>query len=426
MNALGVQIALLVATAWLASGCGERILFAPVEAFARHEPDARYEARFPLYVELCAVSQFRSDELGTGGSPGHAAMYLKGACRDAGAEFPTLRRCTRNATDADDPEHGAGVSVNRWFRSVNWVAVSGRGMFYEGGLAPGEPVTRARFEQVAQDAIDAGVFRGVELWPWPGQTPDGGLHAFVTRQSAGTDFALSLARSALCGRLPVTPAMMDEIIGFLNELNREYATGEADYQWSGYFDNCVHTLRNALAAASVWEPISVRETKLRQLFNLAIPANEALNLAARGTLGPLDSYREIHRDDALRNALLEFDWLATRHGALLVSLPVHPENQLFDPRPRLLVFQGPATRRTTRKLLGMLEDPRFTDLDANLAHFEAVYGSILAAKEDLDPFGALWGDRYRRLRRRYVARIESELREVREMRAALGSGATHD
>jgi hypothetical protein len=344
-------------------------------------------------------------------------MYVKGACRDTEAPFPKLRRCTRNATDPNDPEHGAGISVNRWFRNVNWVAVSGRGMFFDGGLGPDEVVTRARFDEGAREAIESGAFRGVELWEFPHPTPDPGLFDFVSTRSAGTDFALRLGRSALCGRVPVTSDMLDEIIHFLNDLNREYATGAVDFEWNGYHDNCVHTVRNALAAASVWDPISVRETRLRQLFHLAVPANEAINLAALGTMGPVDSYPEIFRSDAMRHALLEFGWLPTRHGSLLVSLPVREKNELFDPRARILVFQGPTTMRTTQKLLRMLDDPRFTDLDANLAHFEQLYRGILASKEGNDPFAALWGDRYRRMRRRYVALIESELAEVQRMRA---------
>ena len=214
--------------------------------------------------------------------------------------------------------------------------------------------------------------------------------------------------------------MMDEVIHFLNDLNREYATGAVDFEWNGYHDNCVHTVRNALAAASVWDPISVRATKFLQLFHIAVPANEAINLAALGTMGPVDDYPEIFRTNSMRDALLEFGWLPTRHGAVLVSLPVRAENELFDPRARILVFQGPATRRTTTRLLEMLEDPRFTELDANLAHFEQVYRGILAAKEDRDPFAALWGDRYRRGRRRYVSLIEAELAEVQQMRSKIG------
>lgn len=425
MRRVGVRGAVVAAAVGLAlfalvRGGSDRLFFAPIEGFAYHEPDARYEALFPYYVELCAVSQLRSDELPSGGSPGHAAMYLKGACRDTDAPFPKLRRCRGRATDPNDPEHGAGISVNRWFRNVNWVAVSGRGMFWDGGLQPGERVTRARFDQVARDAIDTGAFRGVELWEFPHPTPDPTLFDFVSTRSAGTDFALRLARSGLCGRLPVEPEMMDEIVDFLNDLNREYATGAVDYEWNGYHDNCVHTVRNALAAASVWDPISVRTTRLMQVFHLAIPANEAINLAALGTLGPVDDYPAIFRDEAMRHALLEFGWLPTRHGAVLVSLPVRAENDLFDTRARILVFQGPATKRSTRRLLEMLDDPRFTELDANLAHFEQTYRGILEAKDGRDPFAALWGDRYRRVRRRYVALIESELAEVQQMRSAAG------
>jgi hypothetical protein len=395
--------------------CADRFLFAPTEGFAHHEPEARYEALYPHYVELCAVSQYRSEQLGNGGSPGHATMYLKGACRDTDAPYPKLRRCAAGGHDPSDPEHGAGISVNRWFRSVNWVAFSGRSRFYEGDRDPAEPVTLELLAELSDRAIADGVYRGVELWPWPGQPPQSDLADFVRRQSIGTDFALQLARSALCGRVPVEPEMMDEIIHFLNDLNREYATGAVDFVWSGFHDNCAHTLRNALAAASIWSPISVAATRLRQVFNLAIPANEALILAELGTTGPVDSYSRIFRDDPMRNALLEFGWLPTRHGSLLVSLRVHENNRVFDPQPRLLVLQGPVSTRRTAKLLKMLEDPRFTDLDANLRHFEQLYRAILARPPGEDAFASLRGDRYRRVRRRYLSVIEAELREVERM-----------
>ena len=144
------------------SSCADRIFFAPVEGFALHEPDARYEQLFPYYVELCAVSQLRprAEDLPSGGSPGHAAMYLKGACLDTDAPYPRLRRCARNETDPDDPEHGAGISVNRWLRNVNWVAVSGPPYVLRGRLEPGELVTqaRARADRATRPST-AGIFR---------------------------------------------------------------------------------------------------------------------------------------------------------------------------------------------------------------------------------------------------------------------------
>jgi hypothetical protein len=54
--------------------------------------------------------------------------------------------------------------------------------------------------------------------------------------------------------------MLDPIIKFLNDKNREYAEGEADYNWSAWADNCSHTMRNALAAANIWSPLSVERS----------------------------------------------------------------------------------------------------------------------------------------------------------------------
>ena len=69
----------------------------------------------------------------------------------------------------------------------------------------------------------------------------------------------------------------------------------------------------------------------------------------------------------------------------------------------------------------MLDDPRFTDLEPNLAHFRDVYRDILSRRDQPDAFEALRGNRYRRVRRRYFSVIEAALREVERMQSALGS-----
>jgi len=415
---VGVVLVALAAVLYVVK---DRLLFAPVDGFTLHEPGPEYEALVPYYVELCAVSQFRSEKMGRGGSPGHAVMYLKGACRDREAPYPRLRRCPANLSDPNDPDHGVGISVNRWFRTANWVAFEGRGQFFGAQPADGQPVTYERLEEVARAARDAGVFRGIGLWPNPSQAEVADRIEFIIRHSAGTDFALRYARSGLCGRVPIEGEMMEEIIHFLNDLNRKFATGAIDYVWNAYHDNCVHTLRNALAAASIDEPISVRATKLRQLFHLAIPANEAIHLAALGTKGPLESFPDIFASDPMRNALLEFGWLPTRHGSVLVSLPVYANNEIFDPNPRLLVFQGPLTLRTTYQLLKMLDEPRFTELGPNLAHFAGIYRDILARRDEQDVVQAVRGDRYRRARRRYFEVVGRMLEDAERMQAALPS-----
>ena len=244
----------------------------------------------------------------------------------------------------------------------------------------------------------------------------------MANASLGTDFALQFARTVFCARLPVTEAMLAESMDFLNELNHEYVTGEADYDWSGLSDNCVHTLRNALAAASIWSPLSVRAIKLRQLLNLAIPANEFVNLARLGTEGAIDDYSEVYGDPVWRDALIEFNWLPTRHGALVKTLPVHPENDLYDTTLRMFVLQSPFRRSQTDAAVRLLSDGRFVNLDEDLRYFSEIYAGILADRDD-DGFGlaSLRGDRYRRVRRRYYAYVEEQRSEVEAMRARLAS-----
>jgi hypothetical protein len=162
---------IVFATVWLASllgGCVQdglmdmaRFQLKPDDVIIERRPDAEYEKLFPYYVELCAASQFRSKLTGEGGGPaGHAIVYIKGACKDENTPFPQLRRCHGVATSLEDPEHGAGVSVNQLFKNVNWVATPGYELVFPGGLAPGERLTLARFRAVEQQAIAKDIYRG--------------------------------------------------------------------------------------------------------------------------------------------------------------------------------------------------------------------------------------------------------------------------
>ena len=93
-----------------------------------------YDQLYPYYVEVCAVSQIRAKFAEHGGSPGHAVMYLKGACRDTEAEYPTIEVCDAGAVDLSDPETGVGISVNKYLGNVNWIAIPGKSLFYRGNL----------------------------------------------------------------------------------------------------------------------------------------------------------------------------------------------------------------------------------------------------------------------------------------------------
>ena len=417
----GFFAVIVAVSASLLSGCGEdgvisRFMLKPDRIIIERRPDPVYEQLFPYYVELCATSQFRSKLKGEGGVAGHAAMYIKGACKDEKAPFPQLRRCRAAATELSDPEHGAGVSVGRWFRNVNWVAIPGYELFYQGNLKPGERLTQAHFEATVRDAIDKGVYKGVEFHDYPTASGEAGLENFVENEGIGTDLALQFARSAFCARLPVTERMLDEVIAFLNDKNREYAEGEADYNWNVWADNCAHTLRNALAAANVWSPLSVWGVKFLQIFNLAVPANEFVNLAELGTEGNIDDYREIQQEGPQRDALHEFGWLPTRHGALLKTLPVHEPNDLYDTTFRLFTLQSPFRMGKTERAIDLLSDERFVKLDANLRYFRDKYDAILANHDERrDALASVRGTPYRRVERLYYDYIKVQRAEVESM-----------
>ena len=408
-------------------GCGEdgiisRFMLKPDRVIVERRPDPAYDRLFPYYVELCATSQFRSKLKGEGGLAGHAVMYIKGACKDEEASFPQLRGCRGAAADPYDPEHGAGISVGRWFQNVNWVATPGYDLFYQGNLKPGEPLTQAKFDAAVRDAVAKGVYQGVKFHASPSVGADPNLEDFIATEGIGTDLALQFARSVFCARVPVTAPMLDEIIAFLNDKNREYFKGEADYNWDVWADNCAHTLRNALAAANIWSPLSVRAVKFRQIFNLAVPANEFVNLAELGTKGDIEDYREIQRNGPERDALHEFHWLPTRHGALLKTLPVHEPNDLYDTTFRLFTLQSPFRMGKTQRAIDLLSDQRFVQLDANLRYFQKKYDTILTSRDaERDMLRSVRGTPYRRAERLYFEYIETQRAEVAGMLDRLSS-----
>ena len=171
-----------------------------------------------------------------------------------------------------------------------------------------------------------------------------------------------------------------------------------------------------MAAANIWSPLSVRAIKFRQLFNLAVPANEFVNFAELGTEGNIADYRQIQQDGPQRDALYEFGWLPTRHGALLKTLPVHEPNDLYDTTFRLFTLQSPFRMGKTEHAIELLSDPRFVDLGENLRYFREKYDAILADRDERrDGLASVRGTPYRRIQRLHYDYIESQRAEVEGM-----------
>jgi hypothetical protein len=376
-------------------------------------PEPAYERLFPHYAALCAVSRFDRLGIERGGSAGHAVLYLKGACREEDAPFPTLRMCPERVDDLGDPRHGVGVSVNAAFRNVNWVAYPGRALFFNGNLRRGQTLTQAHFEATRDAIVAQGLLRGVEVREekLTGVLP-GSLEQRIAESLLGTDVAIRFARSVWCTSVPLGREQMERAVDHLNGLNRRYASGEGDYQYSLYYDNCLRALHDSLAAAGVWEPRKERSRFLGQLGQMGVPANEVAKLAVRTSAFELEDFGAVRRDAAMRESLERLAWLPTRHGALLETAPVHRPNDLYDTSLQMFVVEGPR-EAATREVRALLGDARFTQLEPNLLYWEERYRRIL------DRLGApgWWplGDADTALRERYRGYVAAQLADVRDL-----------
>jgi hypothetical protein len=162
--------------------------------------------------------------------------------------------------------------------------------------------------------------------------------------------------------------------------------------------------------------LSVRAVKFRQMFNLAVPANEFVNLAVLGNTGDITDYRQIQDDGPRRDALHEFNWLPTRQGALVKALPVHAPNELYDTTFRLFSLQSPFRMGKSEQAIELLSDPRFVNLDSNLRYFREKYDSVLAAHDERrDRLASVRGTPYRRVERLYYDYMKAQRAEVVSM-----------
>jgi len=386
-------------------------------------PDAHYDALYPYYLELCALSQIRSNFTQHGSTPGHAVMFLKGACRDPESPFPLLRVCDEGL-NLRDPDLGTGVSVNRILKNVNWLAIPGKQLFLFGNLEPDDVLNLERGIAAIDAAERAGTFEGVEAHE-DYMPPEGDAEALLYLAAAeilGTDFALAFGRTSHCVRVPVERRGLEDAIEFLNGLNREYATGEADYNWSGYMDNCSHLVRNAFAAAGVWSHKSVGSYKLGQLLALSVPANEFADLVILTATFPIDDFDRIYSNRVLRRSLMERAWLPMRHGALMKIVPVHENNELYDTRMQIFMLRNPLRRWKAERVSELYRESRNTNLLANLKHYGNLYRKILAARP-ADWEEAAAGNQRAEARVAYYRYIDEQLTDVEEKLTILATGS---
>jgi hypothetical protein len=393
-----------------------------------------YNSLFPYSVEVCAVTQLHQIGAKPGGWGGHATLFLNGAEIDTAASYPRLRLAADTA-DLSDPDSGVGISVNKIFHNVTWVAIPGRDEFFRGGLATEQTLDKDVYEAAIRKATTSGWFAGVgvkEAVIRHGERPPAvPSDEFIARHSIGTDFALNFARTAYCARLPVSRDAMAKMIGYLNSANE--SAQKSGYTWNMYTNNCSHVAHNALAAAAVWDPkvargpgaidvardvLSVaRALALSQMSDFSFPANSFVRLYEAGNERPMDDAHTAFRNHDVRRTM-DDGWISTGPGALIATYPMHDagRNRMFAAGRDPFLFSVPMFWDKADKFRKLTRNPpsTMTDLGANLVSYRERYGKTLAnqptVEDELVSLGPLGnGHDFRVFYGRFYEHIAREL-----------------
>ena len=197
-------------------------------------------------------------------------MYLKGACKDKAPHFRGCDAATRSQPAWEIPNTALGSALTQCFAErLELGSESGLRFILSrqprtGRTADPHPVRRSRARCNCQRLLQGG-----DLSPLAGAASNTDFGTFWREQVS----ALIWRCNSLDRSLRAAAGFRGDVGSdhrLLERQNREYAEGEADYNWSTWADNCSHTMRNALAAANIWSPLSVRAIKIRQILSLAV------------------------------------------------------------------------------------------------------------------------------------------------------------
>lgn len=384
-----------------------------------------YDTLYPHSVSVCSVTQKKKIGASTQEqSWGHLTMYIKGACRDRGAAYPQLRECQVGEAD------GSIISVNSLFKNVNWIAVEGRDLAFNGELQPGQTLDQAHYDRIVENVIKDGVFKGALIHKdlYDRSEP---LDLFIAHRSVDIDFALSFGRDNYCARLPITQPMLQEIIRDLNARNEGYFTGKSGvYVWDAVKDNCAHLVHNVLADLGIWRPKKTNRSLPVQVFNLAIPANEVLDLMEFGQEKRIPDPAQLFKNASLRDAFLRWNWLPYRHGILNETTYRHQPNDLYQGNLSIFILDPPFAGNTTR-FYEYASNPKYGDIADNLRRYNQLYADVLTEmnEQGVDGYLSLLNSetevlpardvlRFKQFFTRYRAYLQAQLEETSRALAA--------
>jgi hypothetical protein len=282
-----------------------------------------------------------------------------------------------------------GISLDKNFTNVMWVAVPGRDFMINGNNSP-EPISRTRIDQHISEVTRLRIFDGVRsksdaLKALAIGTPE--YSSAIALDTLGTDHAVNWARELHCVSIPVPVTTLGKVTEFLNASNEQYR-GERQYEWSKLSNNCVHLSINQSAALGLNKPIALDQKYLKMLTNMALPANGFLMYADRAVLARSPGLRK------LRKSISDKGFHQAQVGAILRSYEAFPSGEYFK-TDELSVLTAPRIA-TPWKLLSTPRSyeqkymtPANSELKANAEMWVARYQSLLDRVKSSDKGSAL-------------------------------------
>lgn len=347
---------------------------------------AAYEDHFPVYYEYCTGTQWKLQSGEVGGSPGHGFSYIHGLCKDYRSAYPQVIPCSEVSDEMKKkyPHAGVGISLDKNFSNVMWVAVPGRDLMLFGDKerkAISNADAKEHVERITElKVFDEVISKSEALKDIPRDTPE--YLSAIANDTLGTDHAVNWARELHCVKIPATQDSLAGVTKFLNDSNNQYKDGPG-YEWSKLSNNCVHLSINASSAMGLNGSIKVDQKYLKMLTNMALPANGFLMYADHAVLSKMPSNK------LLKKVLPENGLYPAQVGSIMEAHAAYPSGEKFN-TDELSVLTGPRLLKpfkllaTPRKYEKKYMTPKNSELKANAEMWSERYESLLGDLKEKD------------------------------------------
>ncbi len=347
---------------------------------------AQYEKKHPYYLKYCSITKyhpFKNQGL-SGGIVGHAVLYLKGVCKDSNKGPSGLKLCPSHMNFADS-NTGVGISTDKGLKQVNFIAVPTLRTFLTGEIKKSEVFNNEVKQRLIKDVLNQGVFENIGFHEKmiPKNLPEKNHPEYVANYTFGSDYALAMARQLYCINIPVIKPIMSTVINELNTLNESYHNSKGSryrgtlfrnkkpnnlYHWHGLYDNCTHTIVNLLAKIGQLPKKKINQTFLKQLFNIAVPADTLLEIHKKANLEDIN-LKEYFKDPIKRALLTKYNWIYQQEGVIAELIEIYDPNHIFKKDDRMLATPSLISNQN-KKIRDMVSDPRFTYQNHNKNNYQ--------------------------------------------------------